>query len=253
MLNRTSNVQVGINSYSNGHCTTQTLDVYTRVSYYEAWIREQICSFSSNPPEYCLPPSTHPSNDPSSSPSNIPSDIPSDVPSNAPTGFPSILQTGTTNFTNGVAIAIPTASSSPSTMPTNLPSKMPSQLPTRSKEPSQVPSKMPTLSPSNAPSQATKPPISKPSSSASSLASPVMSPTRMPIISWGDFHASYSEDGFTNDTVENTEDLSLDNIAPSPGPQLTEETTTAVETDVGVFGRISTAVRNAVDFLNPFS
>jgi secreted trypsin-like serine protease len=49
-----SNLQVGINSYSNGQCETQTLDVYTRVSFFIPWIHQQICQLSSQPPPYCI-------------------------------------------------------------------------------------------------------------------------------------------------------------------------------------------------------
>jgi len=41
-----TNIQIGVNSFSNGDCMTQTLDVYTRLSYYYDWIRQQICENS---------------------------------------------------------------------------------------------------------------------------------------------------------------------------------------------------------------
>jgi Trypsin len=47
-------LQVGINSYSNGQCESQTLDIYTRVSYFIPWIQQQICDLSSQPPPYCI-------------------------------------------------------------------------------------------------------------------------------------------------------------------------------------------------------
>ena len=41
-----TNIQIGVNSFSNGNCETQTLDVYTRVSYYHDWIQAKICDNS---------------------------------------------------------------------------------------------------------------------------------------------------------------------------------------------------------------
>ncbi|CAB9502589.1 Plasminogen (Fragment) [Seminavis robusta] len=53
-LGMSSNLQVGINSYSNGKCSSQTIDVYTRVSVFADWIKEQVCALSARPPEYCF-------------------------------------------------------------------------------------------------------------------------------------------------------------------------------------------------------
>lgn len=53
-LGESSRLQVGINSYSNGKCSLQTLDFYTRISYFYDWIHEQVCTLSSLPPESCL-------------------------------------------------------------------------------------------------------------------------------------------------------------------------------------------------------
>lgn len=53
-LGSTSRLQVGINSYSNGKCSSQTLDVYTRVSFFHDWIQQQICNKSRFPPKSCL-------------------------------------------------------------------------------------------------------------------------------------------------------------------------------------------------------
>jgi secreted trypsin-like serine protease len=49
-----SRVIVGLNSFSNSNeCETQTIDVYTRMSSYTVWVKQQICDMSANPPSYC--------------------------------------------------------------------------------------------------------------------------------------------------------------------------------------------------------
>lgn len=88
MLNRLSNVQVGINSYSNGRCTSQTLDVYTRITFYKDWIEEQVCNLSSDPPPYCgetTTPTTVPTVKETQPPTTTPTVMPSQVPSLAAT------------------------------------------------------------------------------------------------------------------------------------------------------------------------
>lgn len=94
-----SNVQVGINSYSNGDCMSQTLDIYTRISFYHEWIEEQVCKLSANPPARCLetPSPTPPATDaPSASATTI-----------APTVSPTIATT-TASPTSVATTAIPT-------------------------------------------------------------------------------------------------------------------------------------------------
>ncbi|CAB9526527.1 Mite allergen Der [Seminavis robusta] len=65
-----TDIQIGINSFSNGRCDDQTLDFYTRVSFFYKWIQSGICDFSSDPPAECPTPmpSVMPTPAPSSSP-----------------------------------------------------------------------------------------------------------------------------------------------------------------------------------------
>ena len=44
---------VGLNSFSDNGCESQTVDVYTRVSTYSAWVAQQVCALSSDPPVEC--------------------------------------------------------------------------------------------------------------------------------------------------------------------------------------------------------
>jgi len=49
-----SSIILGLNSYSDGGCTSQTIDVYTRASTYQIWIYQQVCAISvSRPTELC--------------------------------------------------------------------------------------------------------------------------------------------------------------------------------------------------------
>lgn len=44
---------VGLNSFSDGPCTTQTIELYTRMSSYVLWVKKQMCEMSSSPPSFC--------------------------------------------------------------------------------------------------------------------------------------------------------------------------------------------------------
>ena len=54
VLSGTNNV-VGIVSFSDGSCETQTIDVFTRVATYSGWIEDRICDLSVIKPDYCGP------------------------------------------------------------------------------------------------------------------------------------------------------------------------------------------------------
>ena len=140
MLSSSSNVQVGINSYSNGGCTSQTIDVYTRVSYYQEWIEKQVCALSDYPPPYCNPTTDAPTtNAPTTeapttvaptteaptteSPSLLPSDLPSVVPSTIPSAIPTATPSNNPTFVNA----------------TNEPTLAPSSKPSRTRAPSVSP------------------------------------------------------------------------------------------------------------------
>lgn len=109
-------IQVGINSFSNGggSCDSQTLDAYTRISYFYDWIQDQICIMSDDPPTSCQP---------SAAPSQVPSQIPSAAPSAMPSSEPSSMP-------SSVPSAAPSVSSMPSHSPSSVPSYIPSELPT---------------------------------------------------------------------------------------------------------------------------
>jgi hypothetical protein len=88
MLSGTT-VQVGINSYSNAFsCDSQTLDIYTRISFYYDWIQDRICDTSGIPPTDCAP-SSAPSQKPTLQPTLTPSAPPTLVPSIEPSATPS--------------------------------------------------------------------------------------------------------------------------------------------------------------------
>ena len=44
---------VGLNSFSDDLCPSQTFDVYTRISTYADWVQGQICRLASNKPSSC--------------------------------------------------------------------------------------------------------------------------------------------------------------------------------------------------------
>lgn len=44
---------VGLNSFSDRPCETQTIDVYTRLSSYSIWIKKMVCDMSADPPAAC--------------------------------------------------------------------------------------------------------------------------------------------------------------------------------------------------------
>jgi secreted trypsin-like serine protease len=48
-------VQIGITSFGRGCGSAISPGVYTRISSYESWIKENICQWSSVPPAYCSP------------------------------------------------------------------------------------------------------------------------------------------------------------------------------------------------------
>jgi secreted trypsin-like serine protease len=53
VLNRNKSLIVGLSSFSDGLCDSQTFNVYTRISLYEQWIKEQICTISKFKPKSC--------------------------------------------------------------------------------------------------------------------------------------------------------------------------------------------------------
>ena len=46
-------VQVGIVSLASGNCNQDGPDVHTRVSYFAAWVDDQICKYSKSKPSAC--------------------------------------------------------------------------------------------------------------------------------------------------------------------------------------------------------
>jgi V8-like Glu-specific endopeptidase len=95
-LSSSSNLQVGINSYSNGKCTSQTLDIYTRVSYFYDWIQQQICEKSKLPPKECMEtefPTLEPTETPTESPTETPTESPTETPTPSPTDSPTFVPT----------------------------------------------------------------------------------------------------------------------------------------------------------------
>ena len=84
-------IQVGINSFSDGDCSTQNYDVYTRVSYYQDWLEQQICDNSAVPPSSCFPSPT--TRRPTPAPAPVPAPAPapttaSTQPDKSPTQSP---------------------------------------------------------------------------------------------------------------------------------------------------------------------
>jgi len=55
---------VGLSSFSDNFCESQTFDAYTRVSTYYNWVQQQICSLAAHEPGHCTVPSTGSGNAP---------------------------------------------------------------------------------------------------------------------------------------------------------------------------------------------
>lgn len=84
-----ANVQVGIVSFGDG-CAKPGVPgaLYTRVSFYQEWIRSSICNISDNPPANCadsLTPTAAPVYQPTSAPVRKPTIAPTELPTGEPT------------------------------------------------------------------------------------------------------------------------------------------------------------------------
>jgi len=144
-----TDIQVGIVSFGDGCAKIGVPGVYTRVSYYTAWIQSQICLWSSFKPATCT------------STTNAPTSVPTQTLTKAPTNVPTMVPT-----------SVPTQAPIPTTtMPTIFPTMVPTSVPTQAPVPTtMIPSKAPvpvTKTPTKAPVSATKGPTKAPTISSS--------------------------------------------------------------------------------------
>ena len=155
-----TDIQVGIVSFGDGCAKIGVPGVYTRVSYYTAWIQSQICLWSSFKPATCTSTTNAPTSVPTQTLTKAPTNVPTMVPTSVPTQAPIPTTTMPTIFPTMVPTSVPTQAPVPTTMtPTQAPVPV-------TKTPTKAPVPV-TKTPTKAPVSATKPPTKAPTIKAS--------------------------------------------------------------------------------------
>jgi len=142
-----TDIQVGIVSFGDGCAKIGVPGVYTRVSYYTAWIQSQICLWSSFKPATCTSTTNAPTSVPTQTPTKAP--VPATkTPTNAPT---TVTPTKSPTTMTPTKVPLPTtvtptkAPVPTTTTPTNAPiTTTPTKTPTQS--PTAMPTALPTIS-----------------------------------------------------------------------------------------------------------